>query len=124
MVNVSATAEHQKVNPMPRSPIDVVTSADGSIVVRPHGVVGQEDAVELRQLLVHTMRKVRPLRLVVDLEGVSALDAINVGTLAAACVMGDDCQVAVFMDNATPLIRGKLEAAGVPPQRLRSGLRH
>ena len=109
---------------MPRSPIDVVTRADGSIVVRPHGVLGQEDAVELRQLLVHTMRKVRPLRLVVDLEGVSVLDAINVGTLAAACIMGDDCQVAVFVDMAAPLIREKLEAAGVPPQRLRSGLRH
>jgi anti-anti-sigma regulatory factor len=118
-VNVSTTTEHQKVNRMPHSPIDVGTSPDGSIVVRPHGVVGQDEAVELRQLLVHTMRKVRPLRLVVDLEDVSALDPINVGTLAAACVMGDDCRVAVFMDNAAPVIRAQLSAAGVPPQRLR-----
>ena len=58
----------------------VGTSPHGSVVVRPHGVVGLDDAVKLRKLLVHSMRKVRPLRVVADLDGVSALDAINVGT--------------------------------------------
>jgi anti-anti-sigma regulatory factor len=43
-----------------------------------------------------------PLRLVVDLSELQDLDAINLGTLAAACQLGDDHQVAVFLDHCCP----------------------
>ena len=99
--------------------LDVRTSTDGSMVLAPHGDLGPECAVELRQVLVHTIRQVRPLRLILDLARVSDLDPINLGTLAAACELGDDHQVAVFLDHARPGLAADLNAAGVPAHRLR-----
>jgi len=100
--------------------LEVRTGADGSVVITPHGVIGLDRAVELRQMLVHTVRKVRPQRLIVDLADVPELDPINVGSVAAACYLGDDHQVAVFVHNPVPLLAERLAAAGVPQQRLRS----
>ncbi|GAB1640596.1 hypothetical protein KRMM14A1259_10190 [Krasilnikovia sp. MM14-A1259] len=100
--------------------LDVETGPDGSLIVRPHGLLGPDRAVELRQLLVHSVRKVRPLRLVLDLADVSGLDPINVGTLSAVCGLGDDHQVIVFLDRASPGMADALTAAGVPRQRLRA----
>ncbi|GAA2617037.1 hypothetical protein [Paractinoplanes durhamensis] len=102
------------------SVLEVRTSADGSVVIAPHGIVGPDKAVELRQVLVHTVRRVRPLRLIVDLADVPELDPINVGSVAAACSLGDDHHVAVFVDNSIPLLARQLAAAGVPRQRLRN----
>ena len=104
--------------------LEVRTNPDGSVVVRPYGMVGVEDAVELRQVLVRAVRKIRPLRLVVDLADVSALDPVNLGTLAAACGLGDDHQVIVFVDNSSAAIAADLTAAGVPRQRLRPTTAH
>ncbi|GAB1691951.1 STAS domain-containing protein [Krasilnikovia sp. M28-CT-15] len=100
--------------------LDVETGPDGSLIVRPHGALGPEHAVELRQLLVHSVRKIRPLRLVLDLADVSVLDPINLGTLSAVCGLGDDHQVIVFLDRASPRMAAELTAAGVPRQRLRA----
>ena len=85
---------------MRNSAFDVDTTNDGSVVVRPHGTVGADLAVELQQVLVHAIRKLRPLRLVLDLGDVCDLDPINLGTLAAVCDLGDDHQVIVFLDNS------------------------
>ena len=99
--------------------LDVRTDADGSVVIRPHGLVGLDHAVELRQVLVHTVRKLRPLRLVLDLADVSGLDPINIGTVSAVCDIADDYSVAVFVDCRSSVIAGQLTAAGVSPERLR-----
>jgi anti-anti-sigma regulatory factor len=99
--------------------LDVRTGLDGSMVLQPHGNLGPERAVELRQVLVHTIRQVRPMRLILDLAHVSELDPINLSTLAAVCGIADDHQVIVFVDNPTSTIAGRLVAAGVPLQRLR-----
>ena len=104
---------------MSDAPVDVVTRADGSLVLQPHGAIGPDDAVALRQVLVHAVRHVRPLRLILDLHDVSELDPINLGTLAAACGLGDDHHVAVFLDGSSITIADQLTAAGVPQQRLR-----
>jgi anti-anti-sigma regulatory factor len=101
------------------SVLEVRTSVDGSVVITPHGALGLDSAVELRQVLVHTVRRVRPLRLIVDLVDVSELDPVNVGSVAAACGLGDDHQVAVFVHNPSLLLAEQLTAAGVPHQRLR-----
>jgi hypothetical protein len=50
---------------------------------------------------------------------VPELDPINVGSVAAACDLGDDHQVAVFVHNPVPLLAARLSAAGVPRQRMR-----
>jgi hypothetical protein len=100
------------------SALEVRTSADGSVVIAPHGETGLDTAVELRQVLVHTVRKVRPLRLIPDLADVPALDPINLGTVTAARGLGDDHQVAVFVHNPCSLRVEQLMPA-VPHQRLR-----
>jgi anti-anti-sigma regulatory factor len=82
------------------------------------GVLGDEDAVELRHSVVHVVRHLRPFRLVVDLRDVSEIGPINLGTLSAACHLGDDHQVAVFVDNSSPLLADQLAAAGVARHRL------
>jgi anti-anti-sigma factor len=105
---------------MANTAVEVRTGADGSVVVQPHGAMGLECAVQFRQVLVHTVRRVRPLRLILDLGDVSHMDPINLGTLAALCDLADDHHVAVFMDNSSAAIAVQLTAAGVPPQRLRS----
>ncbi|MBO3741246.1 anti-sigma factor antagonist [Actinoplanes flavus] len=104
---------------MRSSVLEVSTSPDGSVVIHPHGSVDLDAAVELRQLLVHTVRRVRPLRLIVDLADVPDLDPINLGSVAAACGLGDDLQVAVFVDNPNGRLAEQLAAAGVPAQRVR-----
>lgn len=105
---------------MPSTAVDVRTGEDGSVMVQPHGPMGVDSAVQFRQLLVHTVRRVRPLRLIVDLGDVTEVDPINLGTLAALCDLADDHQVAVFMDNTSAELAALLAAAGVPRQRLRS----
>ncbi len=99
--------------------VDVDTGPDGTLVIRPHGVLGPDDAVALRRTIVHAVRRLRPLRLVIDLRDLHDIDAINVGTLAASCILGDDYQVAVFLDHSSPALAQRLTAAGVPSHRLR-----
>ncbi|MET8152031.1 hypothetical protein ACIBSW_40330 [Actinoplanes sp. NPDC049668] len=105
---------------MSNTAVDVRKGVDGSVVVQPHGQMGLECAVHFRQVLVHTVRHVRPARLILDLGDVSDVDPINLGTLAALCDLADDHHVVVFMDNSSAAIAIQLTAAGVPPQRLRS----
>ena len=105
---------------MADSSVDVRTDVDGSVVVQPHGVMDDDSAVHFRQVLVHAVRKVRPLRLILDLSDVSDIDPINLGTIAALCDLADDHHVAVFLDNPSTLLSHQLQAAGVPPQRLRN----
>lgn len=106
---------------MPSTAVDVQTGEDGSVLVQPHGPMGVDSAVLFRQILVHTVRRVRPLRLILDLGDVSDVDPINLGTLAALCDLADDYQVVVFMENSSAELAALLTAAGVPRQRLRSG---
>jgi anti-anti-sigma regulatory factor len=107
---------------MSHNSVDVRTGVDGSLVVQPHGVMDDDCAVHFRQVLIHAVRKVRPLRLIVDLGDVSDVDPINLGTLAALCDMADDHHVVVFVENSSALLAGRLRAAGVPAQRLRSSV--
>jgi anti-anti-sigma factor len=97
-------------------------SNEGSLVIKPPGPLDVDGAVEFRQMLVHAVRKQRPLRLIVDLAQVTTIDPINIGTLAALCDLADDQKVAVFLVNASPELADDLRAAGVPPQRLGSDL--
>jgi anti-anti-sigma factor len=99
--------------------VDVNNSADGTLVIQPHGVLGAADAIGLRRTVVQAIRHTRPLRLVLDLADLQELDSINLGTLAAACHLGDDHQVAVFLDHSSAAIADRLTAAGVPRHRLR-----
>ncbi|WP_229068528.1 STAS domain-containing protein [Actinoplanes sp. DH11] len=104
---------------MTATTVDVNTGPDGTLVVHPRGILDATDAVGLRRTLVQAIRHTRPLRLVLDLADVHDLDPINLGTLAAACHLGDDHQVAVFLDHCPAALAARLTAAGVPRHRLR-----
>ncbi|GIF12493.1 STAS domain-containing protein [Actinoplanes teichomyceticus] len=104
---------------MTTSTVDVTTSTDGTLVIHPHGALDATDAVGLRRTLVQAIRHIRPLRLVLDMADVQGLDPINLGTLAAACNIGDDHQVAVFFEHSSAGLAELLTAAGVPQHRFR-----
>ena len=99
--------------------VTTVVRQDGSLEIRPSGTIGADQVVLLQQTLVHALRHTRPLRLILELRDVADLDPITVGTFAAACGLGDDHKVAVFLDNASATLADQLTAAGVPQQRLR-----
>ncbi|MBU2668015.1 STAS domain-containing protein [Actinoplanes bogorensis] len=99
--------------------VDVDTRPDGTVVIQPHGRLGTEDATELRHLLVQTIRHDRPARLTIDLADVTRLDPISLGTIAAACHLGDDQRVAVELANVTADVATQLFAADVAPERIR-----
>lgn len=99
--------------------VEIITGSDGTVVIRLGGVLGADAAVDLRRTVVNTVRRTRPLRLVIDLNDVAELDSINLGSLAAACELGDDHNVAVFLDHPSATIADQLIAAGVPEHRLR-----
>jgi anti-anti-sigma factor len=98
--------------------IDVRTEPDGTVVIRPSGVIDAADAVQLQRVLVHTVRKVRPPRLILDLSAVTRLDPITVGTVSAACEIGDDHEVALCVHNPSSSISDQLAKAGVSRRRL------
>lgn len=104
---------------MTSTTVNVETRPDGTLVIHPHGDLGAIDAVDLRRALVQAICRTRPLRLILDLGDVQGLDAINLGTLVAACHLGDDHKVAVFLDHSPTAIADQLSAAGVPTYRLR-----
>jgi len=104
---------------MTATTVEIGTAPDGTFIVRPHGSLEDTDAVDLQRTLVQAIRHRRPLRLILDLSDVTDLDPINLGTMAAACYLGDAHHVAVFLDHPHPLIADRLAAAGVPAHRLR-----
>ncbi len=99
--------------------LDVRTVGDGSVVITPRGPADAERGGELRRVLVHTVRRVRPFRLIVDFSEVLEIDPLDAGSVAAACELGDDHKVTVFVDNPRGEVAQRLTAAGVPRQRLR-----
>lgn len=99
--------------------VDMATRSDGTVVLHPRGVLGTDNADELRRVVVHTIRHLRPARLLIDLSDVDDLDPINLGALAAACEIGDDHHVAVLIDHSSPAIAARFIAAGVAAERLR-----
>jgi anti-anti-sigma factor len=100
--------------------LEMLTTDDGNLVICPHGEMDPDGSGELRHALVHSMRRVRPSRLILDLSDVPVLDSINVGAVAAACELGDDHAVTVFVQNPSATLAEQLTAAGVPRQRVRN----
>lgn len=100
--------------------VDVHTEPDGTLVLKPHGTLDDAHAVHFRQVLIHAVRRTRPPRLILDLSEVPDMDPINLGTLAALCDLADDHHLTVHLDNPTPSLSHRLQAAGVPRRRLRT----
>ncbi|GAA4600461.1 hypothetical protein BJY16_003538 [Actinoplanes octamycinicus] len=100
------------------SVLEISTADDGTVIICPHGAGDSVCGAELRLALVHLLRRVRPLMLIVDLCGLAEPDPFYVGSVAAACDLGDDHQVAVFVRSPSGAMTDRLTAAGVPRQRV------
>jgi anti-anti-sigma factor len=100
--------------------LEVLTTDDGNVMVCPHGEMDPDGSGELRHILVHALRRIRPARLILDLGDVPVLDPIDLGTVVAACELGDDHAVTMFVQNPSALLAEQLTAAGIPRQRVRS----
>jgi hypothetical protein len=97
----------RRVGPVPVQHVGQALLDPHHPAVRSHRLVGVDQRVRNRGVLAREVH---------DLQD---LDAINLGTLVAACHLGDDHQVAVFLDHCSPAIAERLAAAGVPRHRLR-----
>ncbi|MEU4620610.1 STAS domain-containing protein [Actinoplanes sp. NPDC023801] len=104
---------------MAASTLEVITVPDGTLVLQPHALLADDDASQLRRVLIHAVRHVRPQRLVLDLGAVLELGPLSLGALAAACHVGDARHVTVLFDNCAPEVAALLTAAGVPTHRIR-----
>ncbi|BCJ45711.1 hypothetical protein GCM10010168_58690 [Actinoplanes ianthinogenes] len=100
------------------SVLDISTADDGSVVICPHGAGDSVCGAELRLALVHLLRRVRPMVLIVDLCDLPEPDPFHVGSVAAACVLGDEHQVLVVVRSPSGAVTDRLTAAGVPRQRV------
>ncbi|WIM98365.1 hypothetical protein ACTOB_001963 [Actinoplanes oblitus] len=101
------------------SVLEISTADDGSVIICPHG--SADGGAELRLALVHLLRRVRPQILIVDLRDLPEPDPIYVGSVAAACCLGDDHQVLVVVRSPSGAVTDRLTAAGVPRQRVNTG---
>jgi len=101
-----------------QAPVSVQETTDGAVLVRVHRELDAEAAAQLRLALVHVIRRVRPRRLVVDLNAVDDLDSVNAGTLAAGYELGADHDVAVTVQYREPRVGWKLRTAGMPHEQL------
>jgi anti-anti-sigma regulatory factor len=103
---------------MAASTLEVITVPDGTLVLHPHALLADDDASQLRHALIHAIRRVRPLRLVLDLGDVLDLGPLSLGALAAACHVGDARHVMILFDNCTPEVAALLMSAGVSRHRI------
>ena len=101
--------------------VSVQETTDGAVLVRVHRELDAEAAAQLRRALVHVIRRVRPHRMVVDLDAVDDLDSVNAGTLAAGYQLGADHDVLVTVHYRVPRVGRQLRAAGVPYEQLHQG---
>jgi anti-anti-sigma regulatory factor len=108
---------------MANTSVELRTDQDGTLVVRPLGAVDDGSAQVFRQMLIHAVRRVRPLSLVVDLRAVPSVDPLHLGTLSALCELADEQHVRVIVAVNDPLLAIQLRAAGVPRQCVRSTVR-
>ncbi|BCY06916.1 STAS domain-containing protein [Actinoplanes sp. L3-i22] len=102
--------------------LEIRTADDGSVIISPHGAGDPGRADEFRLALVHTLRRVRPVTLIVDLTDVPEVDPIELGSVVAACDLGDDHHVTVLVRSPSGAVTDRLTAAGVPRQRVSSTL--
>ncbi len=108
---------------MANTSVELHTDPDGTLVVRPIGAVDDDCAAVFRQMLIHAVRRLRPLNLLVDLRDVTFVDPLHLGTLAALCELADDQHVRVVIAVSDPALAIALRTAGVPGQCVRSTVR-
>lgn len=113
-INEVASGYERADRPVPAGEVTVRPATGGTIRIQLAGVIDSGIATRLRNTLVRVLLRARPDRLVLDLAGLTELDAICAGTIVAACQIAGDYGIEVVMGSGSPEIAGRLRDAGLP----------
>jgi anti-anti-sigma factor len=83
-------------------------------VIALRGEIGESLAPQLRHALAETLVRRRPRRIVVDLNGVTALDATAIGVLLGAQDSAVDLHVVLAVRRANQAMAADLAGHGLP----------
>jgi anti-anti-sigma factor len=98
--------------------IDVeIRELAGTVTVTVGGDIDAQAADELRRALIHVIMRRRPERLVVDLSGVTDLDAVSIGALQAAQAAADVMNLTMLFHTAGSPAADLLNGHGVSDSR-------
>jgi len=98
--------------------VNIAGTAEPTVIVRAYGDIDQDTTDQLRHALVDAIMHGEARRLVVDLDGVTALDPLTIGGLQAAVVTAQVMGRAIaFHTSASPLAR-RLSSAGIEDGRI------
>ena len=86
-----------------------------SVVVEVCGDLDGPSVAQLRHVLVDAVLRRRPPRVVLDLERVTGIDAVGIGTLLGGCDAALDLGIAVLIRDPGSLVTQRLQANGLPP---------
>jgi anti-sigma B factor antagonist len=87
--------------------------ADGTIVIEIRGEVDSSTATQLRDVLVDTATRRRPVRLVVDMLHVTFIDSTGIGALASGRNAAASVGVVFKVSNPGPFVAQQLRMLGL-----------
>jgi anti-anti-sigma regulatory factor len=96
--------------------IQVNTTGTGepTTTMRAYGEIDTEAATNLRHLLIDVIMRRRPRCLIIDLDGVTAVDPAAIGTLRAAHTTAQDMDLPVVFRTSGSPISAQLQEDGIP----------
>jgi stage II sporulation protein AA (anti-sigma F factor antagonist) len=84
-----------------------------TITVRIDGDIDHTTADHLRGALIDIIMRRRPHRVVVDLDGITALDSATIGTLRAAHATAEDVHLNLIVQTSQSTVRQQLDHDGI-----------
>jgi anti-sigma B factor antagonist len=93
--------------------INTTQGLDGGIVVEIRGEIDIASADRLRQVLVDTVSRLRPVRLVVDLLHVTFIDSVGLGALVAGHQAAHALGVRCTIRQPSPFVLTQLHQTGL-----------
>jgi len=89
-----------------------------SIVVRATGDIDQAATDQLRRTLVRVIMHEPTRRIVIDLDGVTALDALTIGVLRAAATTAQDLDRSLVFHTSGSPVAERLRREGILDSRV------
>ena len=93
--------------------INTTQGLDGGVVVEVRGEIDLVSADRLRQVLVDTASRLRPVRLVVDLMHVTFIDSVGLGALVAGHQAAHALGIRCTIRQPSPFVVAQLRQTGL-----------
>jgi anti-anti-sigma factor len=98
--------------------VNTTGTDDSTVTMRMNGDVDATTAGHLRSALVDVIMRQKPHRIVIDLDGVTALDSGVIGTLRAAHATAQDVHLTLDFHTAGSPMRDQLDRDGIRDSRI------